>query len=406
MYSTQAQSYLIPAKSQSQSIRSVQRLHIGGIAASLFTCLTFIAPATAQDTAPLDSTEPDSILQPHEFGQREFSAFRGEDSYRLGGSDEITVDIFGVPEDFFNRGSYVIPVDGQLNLPWVGQIYLEGLTIPQAEGRIAAAYSYYINNPTVTVTLVSPRSLRVNVAGEVQRPGSYSLTPREEGISGGLVEVGGNPNDWPTVVTAIQVAGGLEQEADVRNVEIRRVEPDGSVRILDVDLWALLKGEGIYEDVSLRDSDTVVIPTATTIREADAQLIANANFSPDFIEVNVTGEVVTPGLVEVKPNTSLNETILAAGGFDDPRANSGSVNLIRLNPDGTVVNRIIPVDYSDPLNAETNPILKEDDIVIVSRSGLTRTSDFFELLGGLVGNILGPIADVFTIFEIFEDDDN
>jgi polysaccharide export outer membrane protein len=369
---------------------------------SMLFSLTVASSVAAQDSTPLELSESGPTQLPLTSEQGRTSVTQGEDAYRLGGSDEITVDIFGIPQDFFNRASYIIPVDGQLNLPWVGQIFLEGLTIPQAESRIAAAYSYYINSPAVTITLVSPRSLRVNVAGEVQRPGSYTLTPREEGISGGLVEVGGNPNDWPTVVTAIQFAGGLEQEANIRDVEIRRIEPDGTLRSLDVNLWALLKGEGVYEDISLRDGDTIIVPTATAINEADAQLVATANFSPDTIGVNVAGEVMAPGLVEVRPNTSLNQTILAAGGFDDPRANSGSVNLIRVNPDGTVVNRVIPVDYSAPLNEETNPILKDDDIVIVSRSGLTRTADFLDLVGGLIGSILSPIADVFTIFQIFD----
>ena len=406
MFKIHPQSNFVSSKALFHGVTKLHYLCLKSVALSVLVSFTLAASASAQDSTPSTSSDAGSSQQPFTSDPVRDSAFRDEDLYRLGGSDEITVDIFGVPEDFFRRASYVIPVDGQLNLPWIGQVYLEGLTVPQAEARIASAYSYYINNPTVTVTLVSPRSLRVNVAGEVQRPGSYSLTPREQGISSGLVEVGGNPNDWPTVVTAIQVAGGLEQEADVRNVEIRRVEPDGRIRTLNVNLWALLKGEGVYEDVSLRDEDTVVIPTAPTINEADAQLIANANFSPDTIGVNVTGEVAAPGLVEVRPNSSLNETILAAGGFDDPRANTGSVNLIRLNPDGTVVNRVIPVNYSDPLNEETNPILKEDDIIIVSRSGLTRTADFFDLIGGLVGSILDPIADVFTIFEFFEDDDD
>jgi polysaccharide export outer membrane protein len=382
--------------------RGFQRPNANAYMMSVLFSLTVASSVAAQDSTPLELSESGPAQLPLTSEQGQTPVPKREDAYRLGGSDEITIDIFGIPQDFFNRDSYIIPVDGQLNLPWVGQIFLEGLTIPQAESRLAAAYSYYINNPAVTITLVSPRSLRVNVAGEVQRPGTYTLTPREEGISSGLVEVGGNPNDWPTVVTAIQFAGGLEQEANIRDVEIRRIEPDGTLRSLDVNLWALLKGEGIYEDISLRDGDTIIVPTATAINEADAQLVATANFSPDTIGVNVAGEVMAPGLVEVRPNTSLNQTILAAGGFDDPRANSGSVNLIRVNPDGTVVNRVIPVDYSAPLNEETNPILKDDDIVIVSRSGLTRTADFLDLVGGLIGSILSPIADVFTIFQIFD----
>ena len=325
----------------------------------------------------------------------------GDDLYQLGRSDEISIRIFGIDPDFFDRATYIIPVDGRLNLPWVGQVMMDGLTIHQAEARIAQSYAPFIKNPQVTVSLVSPRSLRVTVAGQVQRPGSYTLTPREAGVSSGLVQVGGNPNDWPTVVTAIQAAGGLQQQADLRTVELRRVRFDGTVQSTTVNLWALLQGEDLPQDTSLRDGDTIVVPIASTLDPSEAQKIASANFSPDSIAVNIAGEVKTPGEVEIKPNSSLNQAILAAGGFDDPRASSGSANLIRLNADGTVVNRVIQVDYSDPLNEETNPALRDDDIVLVSRRSMAQTSDFLGLLGDVILGVTNPINGILDLFRGF-----
>jgi polysaccharide export outer membrane protein len=325
-----------------------------------------------------------------------------DDPYRLGRSDEISIRIFGIDPDFFDRATYIIPVDGRLNLPWVGQIVLEGLTIQQAESRLAQAYAPFIKNPQITVSLVSPRSLRVTVSGQVQRPGSYSLTPREAGVVPGTVTVGGNPNDWPTVVAAIQAAGGLQQQANLRAVELRRLRLDGSIQSTTVDLWALLQGQHSPQDISLRDGDTIIVPVATNLDPSEAQQIAIANFSPDSIAVNIAGEVKDPGEVEIKPNSSLNQAILAAGGFDDPRASSGSANLIRLNADGTVVNRVIQVDYSDPLNEETNPALRDDDIVLVSRRSMARTSDFLGLLGGLITNITNPINGILDLFRGFD----
>jgi polysaccharide export outer membrane protein len=328
---------------------------------------------------------------------------QADDPYRLGRSDEISIRIFGISPEFFTRTTYIIPVDGRLNLPWVGQVVLDGLTIQQAEARIAQAYAPFIKNPQVTVSLVSPRSLRVTVAGQVQRPGSYSLTPREAGVVPGTVTVGGNPNDWPTVVTAIQAAGGLQQQADLRTVELKRLQPDGSVQSTTVNLWALLQGENVPQDISLRDGDTISVPVATVLDPSEAQQIAIANFSPNSISVNIAGEVETPGEVEIKPNSSLNQAILAAGGFDDPRASTGSANLIRLNADGTVVNRVIQVDYSDPLNEETNPALRDDDIVLVSRRSMAQTSDFLELLGSVILGVTNPINGILDLFRGFDD---
>lgn len=334
------------------------------------------------------------------------SSLHIEDAYRLGRSDEIRIRLFGVDPEFFERERYIIPVDGRLNLPWVGEVSVEGLTIREAEAQIEASYAPFIKNPNVTVTLVSPRSLRVIVAGEIQRPGSYTLTPREQGVGGGLAELGGNPNDWPTVITAIQAAGGLQQQADLRNVELRRLDRDGSTRNLTVNLWSLLQGENAPQDFTLRDGDTILVPTVTVLDPSEAQRIAIANFSPDSIAINIAGEVKSPGLVDIRPNSSLNQAILAAGGFNNPRARSGSANLIRLNPDGTVVNRVIPIDYSEPLNEETNPALRGGDIVLISTGNLARTSDFLGLVGGAINSVVNPIFQILGIFNVLDNLNN
>lgn len=371
-----------------------------GITLSIFCISAACAfPVQAQEaelTLPL-SPDPSSIRP---LGSPDIPV---EDAYRLGRSDEIRIRLFGVDPEFFEREQYIIPVDGRLNLPWVGEVRVDGLTVREAETQIEASYAPFIKNPNVTVTLVSPRSLRVVVAGEIQRPGSYTLTPREQAAGGGLTEVGGNPNDWPTVITAIQAAGGLQQQADLRNVQLRRLEQNGFTRNLNVNLWSLLQGDNVPQDFTLRDGDTIFVPTATTLDPSEAQRIAIANFSPDGILVNIAGEVKTPGQVDIRPNSSLNQAILAAGGFDDPRANSGSVNLIRLNPDGTVVNRVIQVNYSDPLNDETNPALRDSDIVVVSRRGLARGTDFLELLGNLVNSVVNPIGGILNLFNDIDD---
>lgn len=373
-----------------------------GIVLSIVLSSAFLPLSTqAQESIRLDT--PRTGVAP---GVQNEPYLYAEDAYRLGGSDEIRIRLFGVDPEFFERERYIIPVDGRLNLPWVGEVRVDGLTVREAETQIAASYAPFIKNPNVTVTLVSPRSLRVVVAGEIQRPGSYTLTPREQGVGGGLTEVGGNPNDWPTVITAIQAAGGLQQQADLRNVQLRRLEQNGATRNLNVNLWSLLQGEDVPQDFTLRDGDTILVPTAAVLDPSEAQRIAIANFSPDSIAINIAGEVKAPGLVDIRPNSSLNQAILAAGGFDNPRARSGSANLIRLNPDGTVVNRVIQVDYSESLNEETNPALREGDIVLISTGNLARTSDFLGLIGEAIGSVINPFFQVLSIFEFFDDDDN
>jgi polysaccharide biosynthesis/export protein len=97
---------------------------------------------------------------------------------------------------------------------------------------------------------------------------------------------------------------------------------------------------------------------------------------------------------DLAPNTTLNQAILLAGGFDPVRANKNSVDLIRLQPNGTVEKRTIGVDFSQGLNETNNPVLRNNDVIVVGRSGTTRVGD------GL-GSVLNPLAPLFTILNIF-----
>lgn len=330
-----------------------------------------------------------------------------ESDYVLGAGDAVQIDIFNVPNLSGENARYSVLVDGSLNLPWIGKVNVRGLTLQEASDAIASRYAEFIREPIVTVTLLTPRPMRVAIVGEVNRPGAYT-TGQSVGTGPAgqtTLETRGEARagELRTVIEAIQTAGGITQLADVRNVEVRRPRLNGTEEVILVDLWAFLQSGNLQQNVTLRDGDTVIVPTATALNPDESQRLAAASFSPDTISVNVVGEVVRPGTVSVSPNTSLNQAILAAGGFDDVRASKGRVTLIRLNPDGTVARREIPVDLSANLNDETNPILRSNDIVVVSPSGRARTTDVLGVIGGAVGAVLNPIGALFNIFRTVDD---
>jgi polysaccharide export outer membrane protein len=144
----------------------------------------------------------------------------------------------------------------------------------------------------------------------------------------------------------------------------------------------------------VQDGDTIVIPTATEINPAEATQLATTTLSPTRIQVGVVGEVKKPGLTDVQPNSSLNQAILAAGGFNDARASSSAVDLIRLNPNGSVTKRIVKVDFSAGINEQTNPILRNNDVVVVNRSGSAKTGD-------TINTITGPLGVIFNLLNLF-----
>ncbi len=219
----------------------------------------------------------------------------------------------------------------------------------------------------------------ITLVGEVNRPGSYTV-PIEEGP--------------PRVTTALKQSGGIRELADIRHIVVKRSTRDGTEQDIAVDLWEMLETGDIDKDIILQDGDTIVVPTATEINPAEAQALASANFSPDTIIVNVIGSMKEPGATELPPNSSLNNAILAAGGFDERRANDEVVQLVRFNPNGTVTKREIEVNLAAEVNENNNPILKNNDVVIVGRNAMTQVTDSVETL-------LGPIGRTFSVLNFF-----
>ena len=122
----------------------------------------------------------------------------------------------------------------------------------------------------------------------------------------------------------------------------------------------------------------MIVPKGLSLASKELTELATTTFSPATISVNVVGEVRAPGVVRIQPNTPLSTAISAAGGFTPGRANSGSVQLLRLMPDGTIDERKIKVDLSQPLDNATNPAMRNNDVVVVGRNGLTAFSDTFD----------------------------
>ncbi|MGF1570554.1 MAG: SLBB domain-containing protein [Nodosilinea sp.] len=446
------------------------------------------SPRVNLRTPPTSAANTEALLQP-----------QTEEAYRLGVGDQVQVDLFRVPE---YSGQYEVQVDGNVNLALVGPVRVEGLTVEAATAAISERYSQVLRRPIVTLNITSRRPLVVGVAGEVNRPGSYSLriegtsypkltqllqeaggitqsadlrnvqirrrergttetittdlwhllntgdlsqdiilrdgdsivipstlVPLDEGslvanasfyadtsqpiniavvgevfrpgpyrLRGGSTRTGeageigqeGSSGSLVTVTDAIQVAGGIKPRANIRQVQVRRTTRAGTEETFDVDLMTLLEAGDLRQNAILQEGDTVFIPVSTAALDpVETAQVASATFSPNTIQINVVGEAQRTGVIQVPPNTPLNQGILAAGGFND-RARESSVGLVRLNPDGTVSQREIPVDFSQGLSEENNPALQNNDIIIIATSGAANFSD------GL-GQIAGPIADLLNI---------
>ena len=240
--------------------------------------------------------------------------------------------------------------------------------------------------------LQSDKPIKVAVIGEVYRAGSHFIQPEllsRDGNGGANQQK--QESIPPRLSQAINAANGIKPLADLRDVQVKRTAWNGDEKTINVDLWEVIQSGDSSKDIILQEGDKIIIPQATALSEEDRRKLASTTFSPETVTVNVVGEVVTPGPVEVEPNTPLNQAILAAGGFDSQRANSNEVELVSLKPNGTVEKRKIKVDLGAEVNEESNPVLNQNDVVVVGRSGSTKTADS-------VGKFTSPLGGIFGLF--------
>lgn len=173
--------------------------------------LVGLAPAgtVACSAPPL----PESTAPPEE---RTVDAAFGRGELTLGPGDVVRVGVFGHPELSTLEDGARLDFEGQLSLPLVGFVPLDGLTPREAADELRRRFAAFVKEPDVTLNVVSFESRRFHVLGEVAEPGPYVL-------------------DRPmTALEAVALAGGPREGADRENACLLRTRDD---EFLEVHLF-------------------------------------------------------------------------------------------------------------------------------------------------------------------------
>ncbi len=115
------------------------------------------------------------------------------------------------PAGFYING-YSINSDGEITLPEVGRVQIDGLTLEEAEIKIQDAISGYVNNATILVKLVS---FKIAVLGEVRNPGYFYIY-----------------NEQANVLEGLGLAGDLTDFGNRENITLIRQTDDGNEVVL------------------------------------------------------------------------------------------------------------------------------------------------------------------------------
>jgi polysaccharide export outer membrane protein len=158
--------------------------------------------------------------------------------YRLRPSDVVEISFTVAPE--FNQTLTVQP-DGYLMLKDAGMIQVQGLNLQEFTEAVQEAYSGYLHDPQVAVSLKEFERPYFIVGGEVGKPGKYEL------------------RSDTTVAEAVQIAGGLTQQSKHSQVVLFRRVNDELVETRLLNLKKMLK-ESSLQDAHLRSGDLVFVP--------------------------------------------------------------------------------------------------------------------------------------------------
>lgn len=200
------------------------------------------------------------------------------ENYRLGPGDEIIIDIWGENERSLREE---ISPEGNIMIEQVGPVYLNGLTIREANEKLRSVFSQIYagvsgEEPSsdVRVTLGRLRTIQVNVLGEVATPGTYRLS------------------SFATVFHALYRAGGVTPIGGLRDIRIMR----GDQEVARVDVYDLLMKGKQNDDIRLEEGDVIIVP-------------------PYELLVEISGNVKRPMHYEMKSGESLGKLMEYAGGF-------------------------------------------------------------------------------------------
>lgn len=206
------------------------------------------------------------------------------DDYVLGPGDAVLVDIWGASQKSIE--STVSP-DGNIDIEGFGPVQVSGLTVQAANARLRASLGRHFSGSQVRLSVGQTKTISVNVIGEVEVPGTYTLSA------------------FATVFHALYMAGGTNDIGTLRNIKVYR---KGRL-ISTVDIYDYILNGKLTGNVRLTSDDVIMV-------------------GPYECLVNVAGKVKRPMFYEMKRTESVGTLLRYAGGFAGD-AYQKSVRLIR-----------------------------------------------------------------------------
>lgn len=192
-------------------------------------------------------------------------------NYRLGAGDEVIIDVWGASQETFEG---VISPDGIVTIEGVGPCKIGGMSVSEANSYLRQRLGQFYSGSNIQLSVGGTRSIQVQVMGEVNVPGTYTLSSLSSAFN------------------ALYAAGGINDIGTLRDIKVYR---QGRL-ISTVDVYDYLINGNSRGDVRLNDNDIIIV-------------------GPYDALVEIRGKVKRPMFYEMKKNESLKTILTYSGGF-------------------------------------------------------------------------------------------
>ena len=255
-------------------------------------------------------------------------------------TDTVSINLSDV-EDL--DGSYIIDQDGKIDLPFVGKIKIDGLSLDQAQQVLFKKIEEYYKNPDLQITVEEYNSSKSYIVGAVTTQTTLNLNQEPVRLIEAAIKAGFNPSSGNK---NFGTKGILRRDNKVFKINLENAFKN----LDDKENFYLKKNDVIFID---RNSDTI----------------------------HVFGEVSKPGIYYPNLGYSLTE-LVSTSGLNQLTANAKKIYVIRENYDKFLSVSVFQLDIENPINLIVGRKfnLQSKDIVYIPASGIVKWNRTISLL--------------------------
>ena len=271
-------------------------------------------------------------------------------SYVLGSSDIISINLTDTDDV---DGSYTIDPNGDIDLPFIGRIKIEGLDINKAQSKLISILSKYYKNPELQIEIDKYNSSKIYILGAVRNQLTINLDQKPIRLIDAAVQADFSPNSQDKLLGS---KGLLRRDNQVYKINLNKV----------------FKSVNPKENFYLKKDDVLFID-----RNSDS--------------IQVFGEVSKPGIYFPNDDFSLTE-LLSVSGLNKLTANAKKIYVIREDYNQFLKINVFELDVTNPVNLIIGKRFKlqSKDIVFIPATRLVKWNRVISLLT--------PQTELFTSY--------